>query len=265
MFKKLDLLGEEYFYQFIEEVRPVPLRKYRHLMWGSLYAIAFFEVFALVGISASPSAASHVRVINYVMLAIFGCYGLLVVVAGVGRLPEKHYTFRVWLQLIQIWCLQLSIWAMMTTLACTQAAADFYLVIFLLNLVFGVFLNIRIIGLERDKVAKGYYRKGDCGILGVHSTRAKKMLGPLEGLSPGWIAAVVAGWGLLFARARPDEAGTPLWALIALPLLPLILFVILSPVTSGSLIQIYIYRRFGTEAQTSASDCASRQKQKDEK
>jgi hypothetical protein len=41
MFKKLDSLGEEYFYQFIEEVRPVPLRKYRHLMWGSLYAIAF--------------------------------------------------------------------------------------------------------------------------------------------------------------------------------------------------------------------------------
>jgi hypothetical protein len=265
MLKRLDPLGEEYFYQFIEEARPVTVKKYKGLMWTLLYCSVLFEVCSLVGISTSPSAASHMQAINYVVLAIIAGYGLILLVATVSRILDRGYVLRIWLQLVGIWCMQLSIWAVVTTLLCTQPAADFYFVILIMFLALAVILNIHSIRAEQGKVAKGYYLKDGCGILGVHTARVKKILGPLDGVSAGWLGAAVVGWGLVYSRMRPDGAGNPLWMLIVLPLVPLFLFVVCSPVTVLHFIQIHIYRRFGRETYTRSASGAPQGKRKDGK
>jgi hypothetical protein len=265
MLKRLDPLGEEYFYQIIQNTQPMSIKKHKHLLWGGLYFAALLEAGALVGIANSPVAASRMGVIDYVALAIIAGYGLFLLVATIGKFLDKSYVLRMWSQLMGVWCIQLSAWAMLTTLACTHAAADFYFPLLVMFLILAVILNIHSIKAEQDKIAKGYYLKGGSGFFGSHAKLAKRVLGPLEGMSGGWVAAAVVGWGLLFARTRPDEAGTPLWALIALPLVALFLLVLCSPITVGQLIQIHLYKRFGIEAYTSCTDRVKQEKQKDGK
>jgi membrane-associated PAP2 superfamily phosphatase len=266
MLKKLDPLGEEYFYQIIQNTQPMTIKRHKRVtMWGALYFAALLEAFALVGISVSPAAASRMEVIDYVALAIIVSYGLFLLVATIGKFLDKSYVLRMWSQLMGIWCTQLSVWAVFSTLACAQAAADFYFPLLVMFLILAVILNIHMIGVEQNKLVKGYYLKGSGGFFGSHAKLAKRVLGPLEGMSGGWVAVAVVGWGLVYSRTRPDGAGTPLWVLIALPLVPLIFFILFAPITATQLIQIHLYKRFGIEAYTSCTDRVKQKKQKNEK
>ncbi|MDR2106602.1 MAG: hypothetical protein LBP24_04265 [Coriobacteriales bacterium] len=71
MLKRLDSLGEEYFYQIIENTQAMNIKKHKRLLWSGLCSATVFIVIALAGgIAHSPAAASRMGIIDYVVLAI---------------------------------------------------------------------------------------------------------------------------------------------------------------------------------------------------
>jgi hypothetical protein len=246
MYRKLEPLNQEYYY-LIMKTQPMAIGAFKRLLWLLLALTAFCELWILFILYTSSSAAFYMQNINHALLFLFACYGVFVLITSFGRMLQRHFRLRIGLLLAGIYCVLLSIWALCTTMMCTQNDAALYLVGQLVPLVFGAFFTIFLVKRTENQLLKGYYREGQGGFFGEHHGFVEKLLSPFVGVSTTGMGLTVAGWGLLFNRFRPRTDTTPWWAPPLMMAFLFFIFCVLSFLTVRFLLWFHMNRKFGFE------------------
>jgi hypothetical protein len=246
MYRKLEFLDQEYYYLAMQS-KPMSIGRLKRLLWVLLFFMAFIEFVIIVTLNADPSIPSFLQVLVFVSLFLAACYGVLVVIVSFGKTLQRHFRFRICLLFAGYCCALFSFWAVATTVMCAQDNATLYLAGQLIVLVVAALFTIGVIKHTTNQIVKGYYREGRGGFFGEHHGFVEKLLSPFVGVSAGGVSAAAVGWAMFLNRIRPKTDPVPWWVAPLSMSLLLLLFCMLSVLTSRTLLWFHMNRKFGFE------------------
>jgi hypothetical protein len=247
MFKNLDTVPDEYFYQFLA-ARDTGKRARIKGLWAAMILSGVFLLFSSIFVNNSRPRVEYSYYCNLVFVILFGVQILLCLFFSVpgtaGKLQKFYWAF----VFFNVMCFQFSLCNACVAVMGLEALplAFFLLIIFVIF--GGLVLNLYILKRAVKRIPQGHYKENGTRLFDDKNGKIKKRWAIVSMLIASFTLPIIIFIYITFRLVHVSNA----FLLVFISFFSVFLLIIMSFVNYFPILQIYCVNRFPTSEFTAA-------------